>query len=290
MAKIFPFLLKINIIAGSLLAATVATVPEASASGIIVSDAVWSGYNNGFVDGLLYPQQPLTAPGTYTQSFTTTSGATGTTTVKTTALSYPSISLSMETSSIFGTDEITMVSKAELDYYLTVTGPGPGAVVDFTSRGSVTYPASVNTNEGIALLVDSPNYITEVGAGPDGAYYNYGPIPPGFDPNSFTLHGGMYVATGDEIEVRMLAAITVEAYQQGPVSATAYIDPYFFIDPSTPDAGQYSIVTSFGIGNAEPGAVPEPSTWAMMLLGFLGLGWTGNRRRVAALPMRGTPA
>jgi len=24
--------------------------------------------------------------------------------------------------------------------------------------------------------------------------------------------------------------------------------------------------------------VPEPSTWAMMLLGFLGLGWLGYRR------------
>jgi hypothetical protein len=134
---------------------------------------VWSGYNNGFVDGLLYPQQPLTAPGTYTQSFTTTGGATGTTTVKTTALSYPSISLSMETSSISGTDEITMVSKAELDYYLTVTGPGPGAVVDFTSNGSITSPAPLNGGEEVALLVDSPTYSTAISATSEGAFYNY---------------------------------------------------------------------------------------------------------------------
>jgi hypothetical protein len=97
------------------------------------------------------------------------------------------------------------------------------------------------------------------------------------------------VTTGEEIEVKMLADLTVEACQQGPTSLTAYIDPYFFIDPSSPDAGQYSIVTSFGIGNAEPGAVPEPSTWAMMLLGFAGLAWAGYRR-VAALQMRGMPA
>ena len=27
-----------------------------------------------------------------------------------------------------------------------------------------------------------------------------------------------------------------------------------------------------------PGGVPEPSTWAMMLLGFAGLGYAGFRR------------
>jgi hypothetical protein len=40
-----------------------------------------------------------------------------------------------------------------------------------------------------------------------------------------------------------------------------------------------SIVFSDGIGNSPPGAVPEPSTWAMMLLGFAGLGWAGWRSR-----------
>jgi PEP-CTERM motif len=32
-----------------------------------------------------------------------------------------------------------------------------------------------------------------------------------------------------------------------------------------------------------PTAVPEPSTWAMMLLGFAGLGYAGYRRRCARL-------
>jgi PEP-CTERM motif-containing protein len=31
-------------------------------------------------------------------------------------------------------------------------------------------------------------------------------------------------------------------------------------------------------------AVPEPSTWAMMLLGFVGLGLTGYRQRRKASP------
>jgi len=30
---------------------------------------------------------------------------------------------------------------------------------------------------------------------------------------------------------------------------------------------------------ASPSAIPEPSTWAMMLLGFAGVGFAGYRRR-----------
>jgi PEP-CTERM motif len=39
------------------------------------------------------------------------------------------------------------------------------------------------------------------------------------------------------------------------------------------------------IGGAVPQAVPEPSTWAMMLVGFAGLGFAGHRstRRRAGL-------
>jgi PEP-CTERM motif len=31
------------------------------------------------------------------------------------------------------------------------------------------------------------------------------------------------------------------------------------------------------------GAVPEPSTWAMLFMGFIGLGVVGRRRAVAAV-------
>jgi PEP-CTERM motif len=40
----------------------------------------------------------------------------------------------------------------------------------------------------------------------------------------------------------------------------------------------------FGFDFAVGGAVPEPSTWAMMLTGFAGLGWLARLRRRKLTP------
>jgi PEP-CTERM motif len=44
----------------------------------------------------------------------------------------------------------------------------------------------------------------------------------------------------------------------------------------------------FGFDLAIGGAVPEPSTWAMMLLGFAGLGYAGYRssQKTGAVSLR----
>jgi hypothetical protein len=42
------------------------------------------------------------------------------------------------------------------------------------------------------------------------------------------------------------------------------------------NANAYTLVFSPGIKNVD--AVPEPSTWAMVILGFCGLGWLAYRR------------
>jgi hypothetical protein len=64
---------------------------------------------------------------------------------------------------------------------------------------------------------------------------------------------------------------------------------YFFMDdfqsltnyPNAPEAGT-GFIDSITVTTPTP-AVPEPSTWAMMILGFLGLGFLAYRRKGKAL-------
>jgi hypothetical protein len=72
-------------------------------------------------------------------------------------------------------------------------------------------------------------------------------------------------------------------FKPGPAQTSFSFDPVIFVNP-------YSFVTAGGIPvtadgveellhftSANPSAVPEPSTWAMMLLGFAGVGFAGYR-------------
>jgi hypothetical protein len=60
-------------------------------------------------------------------------------------------------------------------------------------------------------------------------------------------------------------------------SATASIDPHIFFDLGFVNPG-YTLVLSDNVGNTV-GAVPEPSTWAMLILGFAGIGFMAYRRK-----------
>lgn len=101
-------------------------------------------------------------------------------------------------------------------------------------------------------------------------------LPSVLDPSSFTIAGNIQVNIGQTYSV----AITASASAIETSSGSAYIDPWIFVDLSTPNADQYSISTSPFIGNSPVmAAVPEPSTWALMILGFAGVGFVAYRRR-----------
>jgi hypothetical protein len=72
-------------------------------------------------------------------------------------------------------------------------------------------------------------------------------------------------------------------------SYSAMVDPYIQIDPTFMTQyplGTFSLVFSSNVNLSS--VIPEPSTWAMMLLGFVGLGYAGYRRERAGRPAPAT--
>ena len=64
----------------------------------------------------------------------------------------------------------------------------------------------------------------------------------------------------------------------GGGTTMAFVDPQLTIDPMTPNASDYSIALSAGIGNAAP--VPEPATAWTLAMGLGGLAWRRRSLRV----------
>lgn len=114
--------------------------------------------------------------------------------------------------------------------------------------------------------------------------------PPGFTlPDGEDLGGDLFVSiaaqnggggTTGEIDVLDAAGVTVAHYIEG--GDVAPLDPrgLFFVNDTTllvanADPG-IQLLTPSDFAPGSP-AVPEPSTWAMILLGFAGLGFAGWR-------------
>jgi PEP-CTERM motif len=78
--------------------------------------------------------------------------------------------------------------------------------------------------------------------------------------------------------VTLLTVFAVAQVGAGQDTQSATIDPFLSIDPIfLLDNPGLSLEFSSGIVNISP--VPEPSTWAMMILGFAGVGFMAYRRK-----------
>ena len=112
-----------------------------------------------------------------------------------------------------------------------------------------------------------------------GVCANWNGAPASFN-RSQTLN--LMTDTGYVINLTVAAgAVNIEGPAPFNGSASAKIDPYFALDASVPDPSDYTLVFSPGIINSPDnvGSAPEPSTWAMMLVGLIGLGIAGHRAR-----------
>ncbi len=266
-----------KLIASLALAGSLGALPLAASANtvVILPPSIWSGFVSvpvGFP--VVLDTTPVTGPGLI-------QGGLGNSYAGETSLAAPLPSISARAggfdSAEFSGGKVHVV----LEYFMEILGPGSGlAPLNIVGAGGVTsfnggvgsaqldvvtpgieYSAAVVSNNG-HLFTSATNGLQLI-------------VPDG---SSFGINGIMDFPINTVIDVH-LTAIADSDIEFGPSAASALIDPQFSIDKSFPNANLYSIVTSAGIGN---GGVPEPSAWAMLLLGFATLGGALRRRRDVA--------
>jgi hypothetical protein len=187
-----------------------------------------------------YITQPVTSFGQTTLTGNTLLGSASVT-ADVEASPVPSVSLT--------TTGLGAIGVMELLYYFEAIGPAGNLLINVNASGS-TSPL----NAGADAFIVQPAQVSAnglfIGSPTQGAW-------------TINQEGSFVANTIYQVSLQ------VEATNGG----SAYIDPTFTIDPAY--ASNYSLTFSAGIASG----VPEQSTWAMMILGFAGIGFMAYRRK-----------
>jgi MYXO-CTERM domain-containing protein len=97
----------------------------------------------------------------------------------------------------------------------------------------------------------------------------------GSNTGAFSTSVTMSLVANQEFLVEMIARAFT---QDSSVSATAFLDPLFSLDPSLVNLG-YSILTSPGIDNSPVSATPVPAPLPFFAAGLGLMGLLGRRRK-----------
>jgi hypothetical protein len=203
-------------------------------------------------------------------------GAGGTATAQIQATTSPFPSITAFTSNSGAADLYGASASNNLDYYIRIVGPDASNVpLIVDSHASLS---STNLVDGSGSSLDlSVGYqtIAYLGASTSGLAVLGGSGSISGPASVLSITQTLSEQSNTDIFVHMYVSAVIQG--NTVESAGAFLDPIFFIDPTFAGANKYSIETSPGIGNVS--AVPEPSTWAMMILGFAGVGFMAYRQK-----------
>jgi len=172
----------------------------------------------------------------------------------------------------------TAASAAIVDYYISGDGTGVINGLDWSGAFTITMVGDNSTVSGDVIdplesaTVTLPGGITATLS-----------IPTRLGINGTSVFFSRSSSNGFDLFDFSLSSADAAAFNfqagYGPVTGTGVFALNQFQDVAT-SAGPLSFDSSGDVQFSSSGAsaVPEPSTWAMMLIGFAGLGFAGYRR------------
>lgn len=206
---------------------------------------------------------------TTTDGTPATAAGGGNTLIATPDASVPKVSVYVD-----GAISGSLSAYASLVYSFQILGNGKSVDVGIGSNGGVSTSPGFSVGS-VQLLLDGNQIANAAISTSQGVYIGDGPpcVFEGACTRTYSLDG-TYDLTLDTVHTISMSA-SVEALAQNNVSQSmsAYIDPMI-----TVPAG-YTLLLSPGVGNSLT-TVPEPGTWAMVILGFAALGLVARRSSV----------
>lgn len=175
-------------------------------------------------------------------------------------------------------------ASAGLIYWFEIVGPSlsTGVPIYIHSSLSSIAVAPVNTEANAIAALELEN-ASPLFYEPEEIYSAYAcsdvdnPQACGNAATSAMINQKQALPVNTPIEVILTADASSNA-QYGVRGATATADPYFQIDPTFADAGEYILDFSPGIGN-EPLATPLPGAFTLFATALAGLGGAGWMKR-----------
>ena len=177
-----------------------------------------------------------------------------------------------------------------LIYYFEISGPAATVPIQVISAGQSSiladgpgvYPAEI-VSQAYLGISSSAGTLTNDASQQEKLGYSYDVT--GSD--HFSEDGIFLAKTNQEYQVLIRVYVDGAVYGAGGfISIYASIDPQILIAPGTPNSDGYSLMFSPRVGDGPITSIPEPSTWAMMFLGFAGLGGSALRNRKRQTTLR----
>jgi hypothetical protein len=165
-------------------------------------------------------------------------------------------------------NNINYGSSAQVSAELLIT-PGPGTtILKELAEADFTYTV-LDDQADISLGSTTSNVTIDF---PNAAIFG-----------TVTTFSGGFSLTDQAITIETNTVYEVELYAS--VAGGESVDASASVDPDIITPSGYTLDLSPGLVNGAPSSIPEPSTWALMIAGFAGLGFLGLKRaRKAALP------